>query len=86
MEYNMKVERKSIHYDVDRNKTVTYRDVTWEEIRRARDVELSLTDWRAVKDRTMTQAWKDHRQALRDLPQVHEEANDAADNWPEAPE
>jgi hypothetical protein len=86
MEYNMKVERKSIHYDVDRNKTFTYRDVTWEEIRRARDVELSLTDWRAVKDRTMTQAWKDHRQALRDLPQVHEEANDAADNWPEAPE
>lgn len=81
----MKVERKSIHFDVNRNKTVTYRDVTWEEIRRARDVELAQTDWRAVKDRTMSQAWKDYRQALRDLPE-HGTANDAADNWPEAPE
>lgn len=86
MEHNMKVERKLIHFDVNRNKTVTYRDVTWEEIRRARDVELSLTDWRAVKDRTMSQLWKDHRQALRDLPQNHTEANDAADAWPEPPE
>jgi hypothetical protein len=34
----------------------------------------------------MTQAWKDYRQALRDLPQDFETANDAADNWPEAPE
>lgn len=82
----MKVERKLIHFDVNRNKTVTYRDVTWEEIRRARDAELSFTDWRAVKDRTMSQAWKDHRQALRDLPQNHTEANDAADAWPESPE
>jgi hypothetical protein len=82
MEYNMKVERKMIHFDVNRNKTVTYRDVTWDEIRRARDAELDQTDWRAVKDRTMSQAWKDHRTALRDLPQVHDEANDAADNWP----
>jgi len=82
----MKVERKSIHFDVNRNKTVTYRDVTWEEIRRSRDAELAQTDWRAVKDRTMSQAWKDHRTALRDLPQNHEEANDAADNWPESPE
>jgi len=61
-------------------------DVTWEEIRNQRDQELNDTDWRAVKDRTMSQAWKDYRQALRDLPQVHEEANDAADAWPEAPE
>lgn len=82
----MKVERKTIHYDVDRNKTVTYRDVTWDDIRQARDAELALTDWRAVKDRTMSQAWKDHRQALRDLPQNHSEANDAADNWPQPPE
>ena len=61
-------------------------DVDWEQVRRARDYELSKTDWRAGKDRTMSQGWKDYRQALRDLPQNHEEANDAADNWPEAPE
>ena len=59
---------------------------TWEEVRVQRDIELKLTDWRAVKDRTMSQAWKDYRQALRDLPQEHEESNDAADAWPEAPE
>ena len=61
-------------------------DVNWVQVRRARDYELTKTDWRAVKDRTMSQAWKDYRQALRDLPQTHVVANDAADNWPEAPE
>ena len=62
------------------------RDVSWERIRKQRDAELNNTDWRAVKDRTMSQAWKDYRQALRDLPQVYESANDAADNWPTPPE
>lgn len=61
-------------------------DVTWDEVRKYRDLALSRTDWLAVKDRTMSQAWKDYRQALRDLPQNYESANDAADNWPEPPE
>jgi len=60
-------------------------DVTWEQVRELRDQELEDTDWRAVKDRTMSQAWKDFRQALRDLPE-HDTANDAADNWPVAPD
>jgi hypothetical protein len=34
----------------------------------------------------MSQAWKDYRQALRDLPQNYESANDAADNWPVMPD
>ena len=61
-------------------------DVTWKSIRRLRDSLLTETDWRAVKDRTMTQDWKDYRQALRDLPQDYENANDAADNWPVMPD
>ena len=61
-------------------------DYDWDKLRRLRDRALGETDWRAVKDRTMSQAWKDYRQALRDLPQNHETANDAVDNWPEAPE
>ena len=61
-------------------------DVEWPAIRAKRDYELKNTDWRAVKDRTMSQAWKDYRQALRDLPQNYENANDAADNWPTPPE
>lgn len=61
-------------------------DVTWQSIRRLRDSLLTETDWRAVKDRTMTQDWKDYRQALRDIPQDYEDANDAADNWPVMPD
>jgi len=62
------------------------RDVDWDEVRRARNQALADTDWRALKDVTLPNPWKDYRQALRDLPQEHDEANDAADNWPEAPE
>ncbi len=62
------------------------RDVTWEQVRRLRNQALDKSDWRAVKDRTMSQAWKDYRTALRDLPQVHDDANDAADNWPVMPD
>ena len=61
-------------------------DVSWEDVRSTRDQALADSDWRAVKDRTMSQAWKDYRQALRDLPQDHASANDAADNWPQPPE
>ena len=61
-------------------------DVDWNDLRNQRDAELVRTDWRAVKDRTMSQSWKDYRQALRDLPQDHASANDAADNWPQPPE
>ena len=61
-------------------------DVDWVIVRKERDRELAATDWRAVKDRTMSQAWKDYRTALRDLPQNFESANDAADNWPVIPD
>ena len=62
------------------------RDVDWDEVRRARNLALTDSDWRAVKDRVLSNAWKDYRQALRDLPQDYETANDAADAFPEAPE
>ena len=65
---------------------VIQKDITWGILRQARDEELSRTDWWAVKDLTMSQAKKDYRQALRDLPQDYDTANEAADHWPEAPE
>ena len=77
--------RNTRHWDGETLLEETVRDVTWDEVRRARDKALAASDWRAVKDRTMSQAWKDYRQALRDLPQNHETANDAADNWPVMP-
>jgi hypothetical protein len=71
----------------DGDEITTYQnDVDWVQVREVRNYELKNSDWRAVKDRTMSQAWKDYRQALRDLPQDYELANDAVDNWPEAPE
>ncbi len=62
------------------------RDCTWAQVRAARDKALTDSDWTAVKDRTMSQAWKDYRTALRDLPQDYDSANDAVDNWPVMPD
>jgi len=61
-------------------------DIDWDKLRRIRDAALEESDWRALKDRVLPTAWKDYRQALRDLPQDHVEANDAADSWPTPPE
>ena len=61
-------------------------DVSWEQVRRERDQALKDSDWTAVKDRAMSQAWKDYRTALRDLPQDHADANSACDAWPVMPD
>jgi len=60
-------------------------DVTWKEVRRARDAALAKSDWRALKDVTLSTAYKEYRQALRDLGGF-DSANDAADAWPTPPE
>ena len=61
------------------------RDITWSTLRQARDDALKDSDWRAGKDVVLSTPWRDFRQALRDLPQNHAEANDAADSWPVMP-
>jgi hypothetical protein len=61
-------------------------DVEWEDVRRERNAALSRSDWRAGKDVVLSTAWRDFRQALRDLPQDNDSANDAADNWPVMPD
>jgi len=60
-------------------------DISWEQVRSKRDQALANSDWRALKDVTLPNAWKEYRQALRELGGF-DSANDAADNWPEAPE
>jgi len=62
------------------------KDVDWIQVRAARDQALKDSDWRALKDVVLSTAWKEYRQALRDLPQDNAEANDAADAWPTPPE
>jgi hypothetical protein len=69
--------------DVVEQRELTYE---WHELRILRDEILDQSDWRAMKDRTLSTAWKDYRQALRDLPQDFDSANDAVDNWPDPPE
>jgi len=64
----------------------TYEDeVTWVQVRSERNQALADSDWRALKDVTLPNAWKEYRQALRDLGGF-DTANDAADNWPVAPD
>ena len=59
-------------------------EMTWEQVRQIRDKELAASDWRALKDVVLPNAWKEYRQALRDITE-HPDANTAADHWPEAP-
>jgi len=63
-----------------------FHEVSWEAVRSVRDQALAASDWRALKDVVLSNPWRDHRQALRDLPQNFDSANDAADNWPVKPD
>lgn len=56
-------------------------EVSWDDIRHYRDTELVRTDPWAMKDRTMSQAKKDYRTFLRDLPGNYDSAAMAADAW-----
>jgi len=38
------------------------------EVRKERDAKLAATDWRASSDVALSTAWRDYRQALRDVP------------------
>ena len=56
---------------------------TWDEIRAKRNELLAETDWMATKDRTMTQAEKAYRKALRDIPDTFQTPDDVV--WPVKP-
>ena len=60
-------------------------DVSWDRVRLKRNQALAESDWRALKDVVLSTAWKEYRQALRDLG-GHASANEAADNWPVMPD
>jgi len=61
------------------------RDVDWHEVRAHRDEALADCDWRALKDVTLSTAWKEYRQALRDLGGFPS-SNEACDAWPVMPD
>jgi len=60
-------------------------DVTWKQVRELRNQALEDSDWRAVSDRTISQAWLEYRQALRDLGGFPS-SNEACDAWPVMPD
>jgi len=80
------MNRRSLIYDGEDVIEDSMRQVDWHEVRAARDQALVDTDWRAGKDVVLSTAWKEYRQALRDLPQNHDDANDAADSFPVMPD
>ncbi len=61
------------------------RDVDWDEVRSERNQALKVSDWRALKDVTLSAAWRDYRQALRDLGGFPS-SNEACDAWPVMPD
>ena len=54
-----------------------------EEIRRHRNGLLTETDWMALGDVTMSDAWKTYRQELRDIPASNTVYKDVT--WPTQP-
>jgi len=79
------MNRNSTVYHGDEVVETTQIDVTWVEVRQARDKALLECDWRALKDVVLPTAWKDYRQALRDLGGFAS-SNEACDNWPVKPD
>jgi len=69
------------HFADGREDFVHTRDVSWSELRQARNAELVRTDPWALTDRTMSQEQFDYREFLRDLPGDNDSANEAADAW-----
>ncbi len=55
------------------------------ELRRQRDVLLAETDWMANSDVTMSTAWKNYRQALRDITKTYKSMDDEGFKFPEKP-
>ena len=54
----------------------------WERIRSERNRLLAECDWRASSDLTLSDDWKNYRQALRDVPTQSDPDNIA---WPTKP-
>ena len=59
----------------------TTEKVDWQFVRMYRNQELKDTDFWAVKDLTMSQAKKDYRVFLRNLPQNYVEPEEAWAAW-----
>jgi len=64
---------------------MSFEELLWHDLRSKRTRALVACDWRAGKDVVLSTAWKEYRQALRDLPE-HDSPEDAENNWPVKPD
>ena len=55
------------------------------ELRNERTLLLSETDYMALSDVTMSDAWKKYRQALRDITKTYKSMNDKDFKFPDKP-
>ena len=75
--YSVKVESTTSE------EQTTLTNQQWSSIRLQRDNLLKDTDWRAMSDRTLTDAWRDYRQQLRQIPQTQTDPYNIT--WPTEP-
>lgn len=75
-------------------KELQSQDIEWEkgksdreliQLRKQRNNLLAETDWMANSDVTMSTAWKNYRQALRDITKTYKSINDDGFTFPEKP-
>ena len=74
--YSVKVESTTSE------EQTTLTNQQWSSIRLQRDNLLKNTDWRASSDLTLSDDWKNYRQALRDVPTQSDPYNIS---WPTMP-
>lgn len=78
---NGKVYNVTVESTTDDEKTIL-NNSKWEQVRLERDSLLQRCDWRASSDLTLSEAWKNYRQALRDVPS---QSDPFAITWPTEP-
>ena len=68
--------------DLSSDAVTTKTNEKWESIRTVRNELLSESDWRASSDLTLSDAWKNYRQSLRDITNQSDPYNIT---WPTEP-
>ena len=59
------------------------KNTEWENVRNQRNAKLKKTDWRASSDLTLSDAWKNYRNELRQIPQTQTDPYNIT--WPAEP-
>ena len=75
--YNVKVESTTTE------EQATLTSQKWEEVRNQRNTILQATDWMASSDLTLSDAWKNYRNELRQIPQTQTDPFNIT--WPTSP-